>query len=167
MKICKKCGDEKIEDDFYETSYVRKDGTKARYHKCKSCQIKASAKQRTGPQRDAYLAYQQKYHKVYDRTTRLERLKTMDALKAKPCGDCGQSFPPECMDFDHKDPKKKLFTISNAVVARAKPWDEIMAEIAKCRLICSNCHRIRTALQQRRGCPERSPASKAPPGIPA
>ena len=28
-------------------------------------------------------------------------------LKSKPCLDCGNVFPPECMDFDHRDPEEK------------------------------------------------------------
>lgn len=67
--------------------------------------------------------------------------------------DCGGSFPPECMDFDHIDPKAKSFTISNAVVSCAVSWTVVAQEIVKCRLICANCHRIRTAIQNRRGQP--------------
>jgi hypothetical protein len=152
MKICNRCACPR--EEFYVRTWKRKDGSIGTSERktCKQCDIKSSAKQRTGPQRDAYLKYQRKYHKVYDRTERLERLRRLDSLKAeKPCLDCGNQFPPECMDFDHKDPKKKLFTISNAVVTRSHSWEEVAAEIAKCRLICANCHRIRTAKQNRRG----------------
>ncbi len=66
----------------------------------------------------------------------------IDALKAGPCMDCGQTFPPECMDFDHVR-GTKTFTVSH--IAKALKNIELLeAEIAKCDLVCANCHRIRT-----------------------
>lgn len=66
-------------------------------------------------------------------------------LKNKPCLDCKNSFPPECMDFDHVRGEKvanpgNMFTWSQ---------ESILAEIAKCDLVCSNCHRIRTFKRKR------------------
>lgn len=152
MKRCSKCGDEKPEDEFYKAWYRRKDGTRAPSARCKLCQKRLSSKQRKGPKREAYLKYQREYGKIHKRDERLERLRRMDAIKAgRPCEDCGHYFPPECMDFDHIDPKTKLFTISNAVVSHSHSWEDILFEIGKCRLICANCHRIRTAKQNHRG----------------
>jgi len=65
---------------------------------------------------------------------------TVDPLKAKPCMDCGGSFPPECMDWDHVR-GKKLFGVGSGVRRSIKA---VLIEIAKCELVCSNCHRIRT-----------------------
>ena len=62
------------------------------------------------------------------------------SLKDKPCTDCGIKYPPECMDWDHVK-GKKLFSIAKGIV-RAK--EKTLAEIAKCELVCANCHRIRT-----------------------
>lgn len=62
-------------------------------------------------------------------------------LKKAPCTDCRESFAPECMDFDHRDPTMKLRDVSRMV---GRPSEEILAEIAKCDLICANCHRTRT-----------------------
>lgn len=66
------------------------------------------------------------------------------ALRAVPCLDCGGMFPPHVMDFDHRDPAQKSFQLS-APRALLKPRRELLAEIAKCDVICANCHRIRTA----------------------
>ncbi len=62
-------------------------------------------------------------------------------LKANPCLDCGGTFPPECMDFDHRPGEVKLFGVSHG---KAYAWERVEAEIAKCDLVCANCHRIRT-----------------------
>lgn len=60
-----------------------------------------------------------------------------------PCADCNGSFPFYVMDFDHREGEVKLFDVSNGALrfGRAK----VLAEIAKCDVICANCHRIRTA----------------------
>ena len=65
---------------------------------------------------------------------------TYEALKAAPCTDCGGSFPPECMDWDHVEGTKiKGLGNMGQYVGPA-----LLAEIEKCELVCANCHRIRT-----------------------
>ena len=64
----------------------------------------------------------------------------INQLKDRPCMDCGGRFPPECMDFDHVRGVKNFGVSSRAT----SPKSLILTEIAKCDLICSNCHRIRT-----------------------
>lgn len=70
-----------------------------------------------------------------------QRRALLDQLKAKPCKDCGNSYPPECMDFDHRDPTTKAGQVSDLVHCKL---ERLHAEIAKCDLVCANCHRIRT-----------------------
>lgn len=70
-------------------------------------------------------------------------------LKNNPCQDCKRHFPPECMDFDHRAGETKIATISQLTTCSL---ERILAEIAKCDLICANCHRTRT---QRRRCARR------------
>lgn len=70
----------------------------------------------------------------------------LKALKDHPCMDCQGRFPPECMDFDHRDRSTKRFNIA-AIVATARSKAVVLTEIAKCDLVCANCHRIRTAKQ--------------------
>jgi hypothetical protein len=45
------------------------------------------------------------------------------------------------MDFDHQ--YDKLFNVADAV-RQNQSAEKILAEIAKCEIICSNCHRERT-----------------------
>lgn len=61
----------------------------------------------------------------------------------KPCMDCGKSFPPCAMDFDHQ--ADKVASIANAV-ARGFSIERLLVEIKKCELVCANCHRVRTFL---------------------
>ena len=43
--------------------------------------------------------------------------------------------------LDHRDPTQKLFNLSDA---RSKPIDLVLAECAKCDLMCHNCHHVKT-----------------------
>ncbi len=60
--------------------------------------------------------------------------------KNVPCADCGRRLPPEAMDFDHLGDKEAL--ISKLVYSSGT--ERLLAEIAKCEVVCSNCHRVRT-----------------------
>jgi hypothetical protein len=48
------------------------------------------------------------------------------------------------MDFDHRDPETKHKGIAQ-MVAYGWSLERLAAEIAKCELVCANCHRLRTA----------------------
>ncbi len=67
----------------------------------------------------------------------------VDWLKDGPCTDCGQQYPPFVMAYHHRDPAAKEFTVGLGVGMRLA-WYRIVNEVAKCDLICANCHRIRT-----------------------
>lgn len=70
----------------------------------------------------------------YDKAQRL----IIDS-KSVPCVDCGQQYPWWVMDFDHGD-SHKVYNIGRS---RHRGYNVIVAEIAKCDVVCSNCHRLR------------------------
>jgi hypothetical protein len=57
-----------------------------------------------------------------------------------PCVDCGEA-DPIVLEFDHREPSEKSFSLSDA---RRLSLSKIAAEIAKCDVRCANCHRRRT-----------------------
>lgn len=61
----------------------------------------------------------------------------------KPCLDCGLTYEPYQMQFDHRDESTKIIMLSQACNRR---WndDRILSEINKCDLVCVGCHRDRT-----------------------
>ena len=65
------------------------------------------------------------------------------AAKDKPCADCGGRWPAIVMEFDHLPGTEKLIDIG-AAPARKWGWRKILAEIAKCEVVCPTCHRVRT-----------------------
>jgi hypothetical protein len=73
-----------------------------------------------------------------------ERKAYVQQAKNVPCADCGESYPFYVMDFDHLEDK-----VANINRIRwTKGLDKIKAEIAKCEVVCANCHRIRTYNRQ-------------------
>ncbi len=60
--------------------------------------------------------------------------------KELKCERCGiNDF--RVLDFHHTDPATKEIEVAN-LANSAAPKERILAEIAKCRVLCSNCHRI-------------------------
>jgi phosphopantetheinyl transferase (holo-ACP synthase) len=87
-----------------------------------------------------------KHHEEQVARTLANRLAKKEAIrdmKSNPCTDCGQTFHWAVMDFDHLDGKEKESSVS-VMVQNGVSMDRILAEISKCELVCSNCHRLRT-----------------------
>lgn len=54
------------------------------------------------------------------------------------CEVCGENHPA-CLEFHHIDPSQKKFSVS---ARRDRPsLKQLQEEIAKCRVLCANCHR--------------------------
>lgn len=53
------------------------------------------------------------------------------------------------MDFDHRPGVEKKFKIAAWLARNSAKTDrsEVEAEIAKCDVVCANCHRIRTQMR--------------------
>ena len=128
-KRCGKCGKRKALDQFY-----LKNKAKGTHHSfCKVC---FAARHKT--------YYQENKRYYLDKKARCKRrLRAyVDALKRAPCTDCGLSYPPYVMDFDHLEGVAKKGLVAHSVnQGQVRKTKE---EIAKCELVCSNCHRIRT-----------------------
>lgn len=80
--------------------------------------------------------------------TRLRRTENRRLLRAylrsHPCVDCGEA-DIVTLQFDHRDRATKREDVGLLVIG--KPWSVVSAEIEKCDVRCSNCHRRRTASQ--------------------
>lgn len=57
------------------------------------------------------------------------------------CCICNNEYLPEVFDFHHLDPSEKEFQLSK-VMGSPKSWKKIVAELRKCVMVCSNCHRV-------------------------
>lgn len=63
------------------------------------------------------------------------------AAKEKPCADCGIEYAYYIMQFDHVR-GEKLSGLQNMHIRFGRL--QIIEEIAKCDVVCANCHASRT-----------------------
>lgn len=54
------------------------------------------------------------------------------------CQRCGFNDHPAALQFHHKNPEDKNFTLSSAGLISKDRWKEV----EKCELLCANCHSI-------------------------
>ena len=59
--------------------------------------------------------------------------------KTLKCELCGENHPAT-LDFHHNDPKQKERTLSY-LVCNGYSQKTLLAEMTKCTVLCSNCHR--------------------------
>ena len=102
--------------------------------------------------KDDKKAYQKEYHakwykenkeraKAQKKKFRAERIAWFQEYKTKQgCRQCGASHPA-VLDCHHIDPSEKEFVLSSAL---RRDWskERILKELAKCDILCANCHRI-------------------------
>lgn len=79
------------------------------------------------------------FHFESEHMTRNQVKQYLRDLKVKTgCKYCGYKKYFGALSFDHRDPKKKKFDLSNC--HKHREWKEIKAEIKKCDVVCLNCH---------------------------
>ena len=136
LRKCYRCGEMKPADDFAWRRKAR--GQRDSF--CRPC--------RSAYGKEHYLAHRQRYidqAAEVKRRLRLERTTfLLEYFATHRCTDCGEP-DPVVLEFDHL--RDKLFDIGQAPPYRN--WQSILDEIAKCDVVCANCHRRRTA--QRKG----------------
>ena|ERR1700733_13934089 len=72
--------------------------------------------------------------------------KILDKIKLEAgCADCGYRKHPAALDFDHLPGFVKLFPIGNRMANHT--IEELLREVTKCEVVCSNCHRIRNDIR--------------------
>jgi hypothetical protein len=133
---CSRCHQTKHRDNFW----IRSDRPRGVSSACKECVASyysnrySNDEEYRKSQLERYKKYAfEKRQKIYDIILR---------YKQKPCQDCGISYPPCVMDFDHIDGTTKKSGL--AKTGNFKNEEEVINEIAKCELVCANCHRMRT-----------------------
>jgi hypothetical protein len=133
---CGRCGGFKVPSDFAWRRKAR--GQRDNY--CRTC--------RAAYKREHYLAHRERYVANAGRRKRTliaERVAYLITFfREHPCADCGET-DPLVLEFDHL--ADKCFNICQGLPGRN--WQSILDEIAKCDVVCANCHRRRTARRGR------------------
>ena len=68
-------------------------------------------------------------------------------LLSHPCVDCGEK-DILVLEFDHKDRESKEGEISH-IISNGATLEKLKAEVEKCVVRCSNCHRRKTEIENR------------------
>lgn len=61
----------------------------------------------------------------------------IDLKVAAGCLHCGYNRCGEAMHFHHRDSGTKEFCVADGVMLA---WERVLAEVAKCDVVCANCH---------------------------
>jgi hypothetical protein len=77
-------------------------------------------------------------------TVATKRQRVAEIKLATGCTDCGYKEHAEALELDHLPGCEKVTNVAS-MVAHNWSWERIEAEIAKCEVVCANCHRVRTA----------------------
>ena len=137
LRRCGRCGQLKPLEEFA----WRRKNLGQRHNYCRPCH--------SAYHRQHYLANRQRYIDQAQATKRRARREKTEQLLAyfatHPCIDCGET-DPLVLEFDHVSDDKS-FEVARAM--SDKSWSTILDEIAKCEVVCANCHRRRT--YRRRG----------------
>ncbi|HJW74765.1 MAG TPA: hypothetical protein VJ787_03730 [Thermoleophilia bacterium] len=77
----------------------------------------------------------------------IERRRWVDEMKIeRGCADCGYRDHPATLDFHHTDASGKRAKVSRLAHGT---FEEAMAEIDKCIVLCANCHKLRHLAERR------------------
>ena len=133
MKICIRCGERKIDEEFFLHSL------KGRQSTCKECRKvidHQSYERHKEKRKEQAVAWQSKFSAWCD-----------TFKQGKPCTDCGEVFHPCAMQWDHLRSETKKCNVA-LIRGTGLGYKAFLEEIAKCELVCSNCHAIRTFNRQ-------------------
>ena len=75
------------------------------------------------------------------KATRDRKVAWMRAIKMESgCVDCGYKKHPTALQFDHINDDKEFSPARGACYSK----ERVRAQMAKCEVVCANCHAIRT-----------------------
>src|SRR5262249_13246013 len=134
-KWCRGC-DQVLELNCFGFKYLERG---VRQGLCRVCQREVSRKHYLSD--PAPYKARAKVGRTVARKRNRERMRQF--LAASQCADCGiNDFA--VLEFDHRDPNEKRYDISY-LAGSPNSWAAVEREIAKCDVVCANCHRKRTA----------------------
>jgi len=67
-----------------------------------------------------------------------------DYKLSKGCRECGYKKSPYALEFHHRDRRLKIKNVSNFRKSSWTQLENIVKEVQKCDILCSNCHKILT-----------------------
>lgn len=170
-KFCKSCGQDKPLNDFsgdsrgkfgknfycraclkgraqrvpretqqkYQQKWRSKDGNREKLRKAERERYAANPEVRRGDQRRYRERHPQRVKDVLNARRTLHRNRIAAFKAERGCEHCGIS-DHRVLDLHHTSRDDKVMAVSQLYQNAA--WAKVEAEMEKCRVLCSNCHRI-------------------------
>lgn len=138
MKTCTRCQETKDLSEFSPN------GDRVNSH-CKKCRSQVYK------QRYQQTAKEQVRQRIKRLENRVAAMRYVQDIKiSNPCTDCKKNYSYYVMQFDHLDPNTKVANVAT-MVSQGASIERLKKEIAKCELVCANCHAERTHKRRIRG----------------
>lgn len=131
MKRCAKCQEYLPLSSFWRSA-KQHDGFQSY---CKAC-----SKKRRG---EYYRDNREAEGQLRDEWNRAYRDWYISLKADTPCSQCGDVFHHAAMHWHHRDAATKTASVGTLASNRAAK-ETVLAEIAKCDLVCANCHAVLT-----------------------
>jgi hypothetical protein len=115
---------------------------------CETCGVECSWKNSlgkycsTGCNQKSNVKLSSRSNNNIENKLRVDLMKILRGCENPKCKWSGEIIP-ELFDFEHLNPVNKHMNVSRLVSGGAN-WKKIETEIAKCMVLCANCHRIKT-----------------------
>lgn len=94
----------------------------------------------------SYYAANRARYLLRNRKRAARNMAIVDAFKAKGCADCGVA-DLDILELHHRDPAAKEQAIARMRCANVQ---KLEVELAKCDVLCANCHRKHHANERRK-----------------
>lgn len=132
--ICKKCNRLLTEDCFT----IKNKETGKRFSYCRDCKSKYNKEWLAKNKKRQNRIVAERHRKLHNEANEF----LWNYKLAHSCVDCGEN-DPIVLEFDHVRGEK--VEAVGKMARDEKPIEKVLEEIAKCEVVCANCHKRRTA----------------------
>ena len=102
--------------------------------KCAKCEV--GERYSSGP-------YCRPCTKKYNRERLQKKRDFVNSYKMeRGCRECGYNAHPVALELNHIDPTTKTYSIGRQLISIS--MENLVLELAKCEVLCANCHQIHT-----------------------
>ena len=136
-RLCRGCGALHPLDHFA----FKNAASGKRHSRCRAC-CRLVSQQHYSNNKRAYIERNQRNNPLQREANRIF---VTQYLCKHPCVKCGES-DPVVLEFNHLQPATKTANICDMIHFRVSPA-RIRLEIAKCEVLCANCHQRHTTRQ--------------------